>query len=482
MLAYILKSAITLALLYCLFFAFLSRETFHRFNRVCLLLIMILSLVLPLVHMTVSQPSAINEAIQSSEAYITEAPVPVLFEYGPIAAESEQSAAAEEVAAVPLTWETLLTYIYLIGVAVMVLFILFHTVQMIRLIRGGLRHTDGQGNTVILKPGIRSPFSLFHWIVMSVEDYEQHRDSILVHEQEHIRLHHTYDLLLLETVRVLQWFNPFIWFMGHDLKNIHEYEADEAVVNQGIDAKQYQQLLVLKAVGNRLQPFANNLRRGSLKQRFIMMYQKKSNRWMMLKALFILPAMGFALYAFATPSGGNTDIRNPRDTELRNHGTTELLDNDTVKVKDKLEKFEDQKVSVFQVVDSMPEFSGGNAAFLKYLRENIKYPESCKEQHIQGTVILQFVVCQDGSIAEPKVAKSVHPDLDKEALRVISGMPKWKPGSHRGKPVRVRYSIPVQFKLPDSTGNHDLALRESEEVISYWIRCPNPPGMALRVS
>ena len=128
MLAYILKSAITLALLYCLFFAFLSRETFHRFNRVCLLLIMILSLVLPLVHMTVSQPSAINEAIQSSEAYITEAPVPVLFEYGPMAAESEQSAAAEEVAAAPLTWETLLTYIYLIGVAVMVLFILFHTV------------------------------------------------------------------------------------------------------------------------------------------------------------------------------------------------------------------------------------------------------------------------------------------------------------------------------------------------------------------
>lgn len=452
MLAYILKSAITLALLYCLFFAFLSRETFHRFNRVCLLLTMLLSLVLPLVHMTVSQPSAINEAIQSSEAYITEAPVPVLFEYGPIAAESEQSAAAEEVAAAPLTWETLLTCIYLIGVAVMVLFILFHTVQMIRLIRGGLRHTDGQGNTVILKPGIQSPFSLFHWIVMSVEDYEQHRDSILTHEQEHIRLRHTYDLLLLEAVRVMQWFNPFIWFMGHDLKNIHEYEADEAVINQGIDAKQYQQLLVLKAVGNRLQPFANNFRRGSLKQRFIMMYQKKSNRWMMLKALFILPAMGFALYAFATPSGGNTDIRNPRDTELRNHGTTELLDNDTVKVKEELDKLEDQKVSVFQVVDSMPEFSGGSAAFLKYLRENIKYPESCKEQHIQGTVILHFVVCQDGSIAEPEVAKSVHPDLDKEALRVISGMPKWKPGSHRGKPVRVRYSIPVQFKLPDSTG------------------------------
>ena len=444
MLAYILKSSITLALLYCLFFAFLSRETFHRFNRMCLLLIMLLSLALPLVHMTVSQPSAINEAIQLSETYITEAPIAVPFEYSPIAAEPEPSAAVEETASfAPLTWEMLFTCIYLVGVAVMLFAILFRTLQMIRLMRGGLRHTDEQGNTIILKPGISSPFSLFHWIVMSVEDYDQHRDGILTHEQEHIRLRHTYDLLLLEAVKLMQWFNPFIWFMSHDLKNIHEYEADEAVINQGIDAKQYQQLLVLKAIGNRLQPFANNFRRGSLKQRIIMMYQKKSNRWMMLKALFILPAMGFALYAFATPGGGNT--------ESSNYGLAEPLDNDTVKIKEELEE---QEISVFQVVDSMPEFPGGNVALLKYLRENIKYPESCKEQHVQGTVILQFVVCQDGSIAEPKVAKSVHPDLDKEALRVISGLPEWKPGLHRGKPVRVRFTLPVQFKIPDSPGDH----------------------------
>lgn len=136
---------------------------------------------------------------------------------------------------------------------------------------------------------------------MSVEDYEHNRTSILTHEQEHIRLHHSYDLILLELVKTLQWFNPFVWFLASNLRSVHEYEADEAVINQGIDAKQYQQLLVTKAVGNRLQPFANNLRRGSLKQRIIMMYQKKSNRWMMLKALFVIPTMGFALYAFATP-------------------------------------------------------------------------------------------------------------------------------------------------------------------------------------
>ena len=110
---------------------------------------------------------------------------------------------------------------------------------------------------------------------MSVEDYEHNRTSILTHEQEHIRLHHSYDLILLELVKTLQWFNPFVWFLASNLKYVHEYEADEAVINQGIDAKQYQQLLVTKAVGNRLQPFANNLRRGSLKKRIIMMHQKK---------------------------------------------------------------------------------------------------------------------------------------------------------------------------------------------------------------
>ena len=286
---FITRSAISLALLYSLFFACLSRETFHRFNRVCLLLTMLVSLVLPVVHFTVSHPTAVQEVVQIPAVYLRQMP---------IANVSIGEGTGEGLS---LTWGQLLTYIYLAGVGVMLVLLLVQTIRLCRLMRGGLRHTDNRGNTVILKPSVRSPFSLFRWIVMSVDDYEQHRQSILTHEQEHIRLHHSYDLLLLEAMKVLQWFNPFIWLLGHDLRAIHEYEADEAVIKQGIDAKHYQQLLVLKAVGNRLQPFANTLGRGSLKQRIIMMYQKKSNRWMMLKALFVIPAMGFALYAFATP-------------------------------------------------------------------------------------------------------------------------------------------------------------------------------------
>ena len=107
----------------------------------------------------------------------------------------------------------------------------------------------------------------------------------------------------------------------------------------------------------------------------------------------------------------------------------------------------EEEQQIFQVVENMPEFPGGTAELMAYLRKNIKYPTICQEQGIQGRVVVQFVVNKDGSIVDPEVIKPVNPYLDKEALRVISTMPKWKPGEQRGKPVRVKFTVPVQFKL-----------------------------------
>lgn len=136
---------------------------------------------------------------------------------------------------------------------------------------------------------------------MSVGDYETNRDYILTHEQEHIRLGHTFDLMLLEVMKIVQWFNPFIWFLGRDLKAVHEFEADRAVIDRGIDAKEYQRLLVRKAVGIRLHPLTNSLNHNSLKRRFIMMYHKESSRWMMLKGLCAIPVAAITVAAFARP-------------------------------------------------------------------------------------------------------------------------------------------------------------------------------------
>lgn len=283
---FIFKSAITLALLYVCFFAFLSKETFHRFNRVMLVGIMVASLVVPLIHLTTTEPTVINERLWEME-----------MDFQPVASPHHPDVQRE----VPFDWTDCIIIGYIVGVVVMCVRFVIGLVAVGRLLHSGLRHTDNRGNTVVLSPGNMAPFSVMKFIVMSVDDYETNRDYILTHEQEHIRLGHTFDLMLLEVMKIVQWFNPFIWFLGRDLKAVHEFEADRAVIDRGIDAKEYQRLLVRKAVGVRLHPLTNSLNHNSLKRRFIMMYHKESSRWMMLKGLCAIPVAAITVAAFARP-------------------------------------------------------------------------------------------------------------------------------------------------------------------------------------
>ncbi len=287
MMLYVIKAAITLALLYSCFFVLLSKETFHRFNRFMLLGIMVVSLIVPLFHITTAHPTTLNEEVYLMQTYIEQDTTPIV---------------VTPTLATGITWMQALTGIYWAGVGLLLLLTLVQALSLIRFMHNGVRHTDERGNTVILHNCDVPPFSIFRFVVMSVKDYETSRQYILTHEQEHIRLGHTYDLLLLQCVKTFQWFNPFIWFLSRDLKAVHEYEADQAVINQGIDAKSYQQLLVIKVVGNRLQPFTNNLNHGSLKKRILMMYQEPKTRWRMLKALCAIPVVALTLNAFATPA------------------------------------------------------------------------------------------------------------------------------------------------------------------------------------
>lgn len=283
---FVFKSAVTLALLYCCFFAFLSKETFHRFNRIMLVGIMVAALVIPSMRLTTTAPTLINEGLYEIEMDLQPTATPI-----DMITEGE----------LLLGWTDYLLIIYVIVTAAMAMTTLAGLLSLLRYMRGGLRHTDNRGNTIILKTGNVPPFSIHKYIVMSVNDYETSREYILAHEQEHIRLGHTYDLLLLEAMKILQWFNPFIWFLSRDLKAIHEFEADQAVINRGFNAKEYQQLLIKKATNGRMQPLINNLNHYSLKRRIIMMYHKKSSRWMQLKALCAVPVAALAITAFARP-------------------------------------------------------------------------------------------------------------------------------------------------------------------------------------
>ena len=414
-LPYIIKSAMALALLYTCIIPLLEKETFHRLNRILILGCLIMSFAIPLVHFTGgTNPTVdmVRQAVQLPEVLIN-------------GDAKEQSV---------WSWADIMTCIYIIGVVAIFLMTVVQTVRLTRQLRQCEHITDNRGNTIVLTDYATSPFCLFHYIVMSRDDYANNRNYILTHEQEHIRLGHCIDLVILQVATIIQWFNPFVWLIGKNLKAIHEFEVDEAVLNKGIDATQYQQFLVIKAVGNRLQPFANNLNKESLKRRIIMMNQKKSNRWMMLKALFIIPVSTLAVSVFASNTGVSTVTREA----VRTANTLSTTNMQT----------QQSATKAYEVVEVMPKFKGGESAMMEFLMMNMKYPQAAVKAKQQGRAVVGFVVRKDGTVSDVHITKSAgYAVLDEEAMRVVKSMPAWEPGKQKGKPVNVKYNVPITFRL-----------------------------------
>ena len=414
-LPYIIKSAMALALLYTCIIPLLEKETFHRLNRILILGCLIMSFAIPLVHFTGgTNPTVdmVRQAVLLPEVLID-------------GNAKEQSV---------WSWADIMTFIYIIGVVAIFTMTVVQTSSLILRMRQCEHITDNRGNTIVLTDCATSPFCLFHYIVMSRDDYANNRSYILTHEQEHIRLGHCIDLVILQAATIIQWFNPFVWLIGKNLKAIHEFEVDEAVLNKGIDATQYQKFLVIKAVGNRLQPFANNLNKESLKRRIIMMNQKKSNRWMMLKALFIIPVATLAVSVFASNTGVSTVTREA-------DRTANALPTANMQTQQSATK-------AYEVVEVMPKFKGGESAMMEFLMMNMKYPQAAVKAKQQGRAIVGFVVRKDGTVSDVHITKSAgHAVLDEEAMRVVKSMPAWEPGKQKGKPVNVKYYVPITFRL-----------------------------------
>ena len=314
MIYFLLKSAILLSVLYGCFFVLLSHETFHRFNRGVLLAILVSSLVLPAWQITLDRSRLVPEwVLLPDDTRITET------EYDMAEAQALTPGSTEErhrpymtpdnreyighapAPSTPFPWHAVLYTLYFLGIAWHLFSVLRQILAFRHDVRHGIKTRDKYGNSIIIRGGNFAPYSFFRHIVMSAKDYENSRHPILTHEQAHIRLGHSWDVLLLESVCTLQWFNPLVWMLARDLRAVHEYEADKAVLDLGIDATRYQQLLVIKAFGTRLQSVTNSLSHGSLKDRIIMMKKTKSSGLLMLKGLFLPLFMGIAVVAFAKP-------------------------------------------------------------------------------------------------------------------------------------------------------------------------------------
>jgi len=437
---YSLKSSICLAAFYLFYKLLLSRDTFHRFNRIALLDMMILSVMLPWVAIFLI-PFLSHETITG----ILPDQIEMLNPSSPVHAEISPTDRLLSI--------LLLTY--LSGCCIFLIRSIWMIFRILRIIRKGEQIRMEHNIRLIIHSDNRLvPFSWMKYIVVSQTDMNEAGDTILLHEQAHILQHHTFDLMLAELCIIFQWYNPATWLLYRELQNIHEFEADQSVLNQGINAKQYQLLLIKKAVGTRLYSMANSLNHSNLKKRITMMLQKKSSSWARLKYAYVLPLAAITLIAFARP-----EISQPFDgissakvsnllLKVDPPDIEKIISPEEIPVADNVSQSLVQDTAVFVAVEEMPAYPGGEKARSEFISKNMKYPEKAKENGIQGRVITQFIVEKDGSISNVQVVRGIDPEIDAEAVRVVRSLPKWTPGKQNGEARRVRFTLPVTFKLP----------------------------------
>ena len=282
-----------------------------------------------------------------------------------------------------------------------------------------------------------SSFSFMNHVFIGSNDYGKHPE-VLLHECMHVRACHSADMVVMSLVCALQWFNPIVWVMRSEIRMMHEYEADEAVLKQGIDAVQYQLLLVRKAVGDHRFLLASSFNHSKLKNRIAMMKKIKTTKWAGLAYVACLPLLLAAMSFNATDSGN--DVMSGTDTLTALAGSVELVAAGP-------ESADIAKVYEYFALDVPPKFNGGDARqeFPKWFYAQLTY--DARNAGMQGRVIVQFQINKDGSVSDINLLEGVCESIDNEVIRVVSESPDWTPGYVDGKPVNVTYAFPVLFQL-----------------------------------
>ena len=402
---YILKSSVCLVLFYLFFRLLLSKETFHRFNRMALLGVLFFSLLIPCIEVTTRHQVEVQQAVLSIEQLLLMA---------------ELEATPANVGAVQetptISWVQIVLLVYLAGILFLVCRNIYSLICLFRLVHSGKHEKLEKGVTLVVHNQEIAPFSWMKYIVISRKDLEENGREILIHEMAHIHHRHSVDLLVADICIFFQWFNPGAWLLKQELQNIHEYEADETVINEGV--------------------------------------KEKSNPWARLKYLYVLPLAAIAVTAFARPeiSEKMEEISAVKVNDLAEIVQEKVLQ-DTVKVskdekKDALvvtgvKSKEEEEIVIFEVVEQMPEYPGGMSALQKYLSEKIA--GSPIKGKVGGRVMVGFTVAETGKIKDVRVLQSDEASLNQEAERIVSEMPDWIPGKQRGRPVPVKYTVPIRF-------------------------------------
>lgn len=581
---YIIKSAFCLILFYLFYMLLLSRYTFHFFNRLALLSFLCLSFLIPLGKMN------LRFFMEEETVILVDNPI----QMAPVGPEGAISQPRPPITNNRMT--LILLSLYAAGMVFCILNRFRSIVSLFRLMKKSRTQKLDSDILLMVHNQKIAPFSWMKFIFISQNDLNENGEIILSHELAHIHKKHSWDLLLTDICILFQWFNPASWLLRQEVQCIHEFEADNVVINQGIDAKQYQLLLIKKAVGTRLYSMANSFNHSSLKKRITMMLKEKSNPLARLKYLYALPLACLAMLAFAHPDvtrAENESIRkvddalrltlatassqtnqspdkfseisennkltsnnqemayadNPTASQAKvtnqdsdntvtlikgkvcsstdkqalpfvnilekdasgrlvGHTTTQEDGSFEITVKNKKNSLqyscvgfqsaiypiqdngtiilEENKLSLDEtVVDSdcigsenadnqqpiqakrtprsrkrpeapvednlfveeLPAYPNGQSALIDYIRKTAKYPLNAKAKGVEGKVVCSCIVNTNGELTDIRIAHSIDPELDKEAIRIVRNMPSWIPGRQNGKNIAVKFLIPITFKM-----------------------------------
>ena len=479
---YAIRWAVTLTLLYSLYRLLLRQETFHRLNRAVLLAILVVSPLLPLIPLHTDEPTAMDAVLTRIEEPLMSLSSDANNADATIANQESENTASG-------LWVRYCAYIYIVGVAVALTVYMFRLLTLMRVIRRSQRITHPivpKDVHLMLDMRIKQPSSWMHWIFIGPIDLKQNAETVLRHELAHVRMKHSWDVVLCDLTCRLLWCLPFAWMLRQDLVDVHEFQADEAVLQGGVKLEDYEHLLVRKAVRTQALPIMNTLRRGAVKKRFAMMHSRRSSRWSRLKLLYLVPALAACLWVSAQAEEYKVYLNGKLWASLK--ADTFLIDGRPV-TREEMDAIDPATIKSINVLhsqktvaietepevvmeaDQMPQFPGGDAAFKQYMAHHLRYPKAAAENGVNGTVKVQFIVETDGRITHVQAfdspseetdavaysygATDKHPTQDeidegRRALReaaeeLIRGMPPFEPGRQNGKPVRVQLTTSLNY-------------------------------------
>lgn len=409
MIMYLLKLNIALILLFSFYKLMFTGDTFFSWRRATLIGMYFVAMMLPVMDL--------SAWLSNSEGMTS-----IANEYATVVlpAVSTSSQGGEV-----LLWELIVLIVYSVVACVLLLRFLWQLVSII-LLKNNSQSSYIFDTEVYLLTDDEGPFSFFNWIFINPKRHKSNEiEEIMMHELTHCQQLHSIDIIFAELFCVVFWFNPFVWLLKREVRLNLEYLADNSVLANGKDNKEYQYHLLGLTYRKNVATITNNFNVLPIKKRIKMMNKKETKGILKAKYMLYIPLVAMLLAV----SNIETIARN----------VTKVTS--SVEIQQKPKKAPNQ---VYTVAEVMPTFKGN---LNKWLSENLRYPKDAVSRKEQGRVMVRFIVTDKGEVIKPEIVRSVSPSLDKEALRVVSKMPAWNPGRNGNKNVATKYMLPIIFSL-----------------------------------